>query len=63
MLVYSAPIKNEDKLNQRLFYACQTTRNAPGDFERVLKSIVRCVHVCIDSGGEHFKHLLWTLIW
>jgi hypothetical protein len=58
VLVYSAPIQNEYKLNQRLLYACQTIRNAPGTFEKVLTSMVSCVHVCIDSGGEHFKHLL-----
>jgi len=54
MLVYSAPIQNEDTLQQRFLYACQTIRNAPGAFERVLKSMVRCVHVRIDSGGVHF---------
>jgi hypothetical protein len=63
MLVYSAPIRNEDAFHQRLFYACQTIRNALGAFEMMLKSMVRCVYVCIDSGGVHFKHLLWIVTW
>lgn len=58
MLVYSAPIQNEDTLRQRLFYTCQTIRNAPGAFERVLKTMVRCVRMCIDSDGLYFKHFL-----
>lgn len=33
ILGYSPPIKNEDTLHQRIFDACQTTRNCPGTFE------------------------------
>lgn len=58
MLLYSAPIQNEDTFYQRLFYACQTIRIAPGAFESLLKSMIRCVHVCIGSGGANYKYLL-----
>jgi hypothetical protein len=27
--------------------ACQTIRNYPGIFERMLRSMMRCVHACI----------------
>ena len=34
-LVYSARIEIEETLFQRVFYACQTIRNRPGNFARV----------------------------
>jgi hypothetical protein len=36
MPAYSAPIQNEDTIHQRLFYACQTIRNAHAALKRVL---------------------------
>ena len=33
--MYSARIESEETLYQRVFYACQTIRNRPGNFARV----------------------------
>lgn len=33
----------------------------PDPFEIVPQSLVRCVHVCIDSSGRYFEHLFWEL--
>jgi len=56
--VYSAPIKNIETLRQCIFHAYQTTCSHPSTFERVLKSVIRHVFVCIDSVGGYSEHLL-----
>jgi 16S rRNA G527 N7-methylase RsmG len=38
--VYSAPIQNEEALDERMFDACQTIRKRPETFERVRQSEV-----------------------
>ena len=43
-LVYSAAIENEETLHQCTFYACQTTRNHTGTFERARQSTIRRIH-------------------
>jgi hypothetical protein len=62
ILVYSAPIENEEQLHC-IFYTCQTIHNCPSTFERAWQPMSRHVHVCIDSGGGHFEHLLWIVTW
>jgi hypothetical protein len=57
-LVYSVGIESEEKLQQRIFYVCQTIRNRLGTFSRVWQSTIRRVHLCIYSCGGHFVHLL-----
>jgi len=57
-LVYSTLNENDDTPRQHGFYACQTISSNTSTFERVQQSMIRHVHVCIDSGGGHFEHLL-----
>jgi hypothetical protein len=40
-LVYAAPVDNEETLHNRTVNACQTVRNYPGIFERMLRSMMR----------------------
>jgi hypothetical protein len=42
-LVYAAPVDNEEALHHRTVDACQTIRNCPGIFERMLRSMIRRV--------------------
>jgi hypothetical protein len=42
------------------FYACQTIRCQPGALETVRWSVIRRVHVRIDSRWGRFEHLLWA---
>jgi transposase len=57
-LVYAAPVDNEEALHNRIVDACQTIRNYPGIFERMRRSMMRRVKVCIESHGGHFEQLL-----
>lgn len=57
-LMCSAPIEDEDTLNQRIFDARQDIRNRSGIFECVCQSMIKREHKRIDSGEEHFEHLL-----
>jgi hypothetical protein len=57
-LVYTAPVDNEESLHHRILDTCQTIRNYPGIFERMLWSMTRRVEACIESHEGHFKHLL-----
>jgi hypothetical protein len=45
-LVYAAPV-NKKEAFQGTVDACQTIRNCPGIFERMRRSMMRCVHACI----------------
>jgi hypothetical protein len=56
--VYVAPVDNQEALHHRIVDVCQTIRNYPDIFERMLPSMMRCVEVCIESRGEHFEHVL-----
>jgi hypothetical protein len=40
-LLHLRPIENEETLLQGNFYACQTIRNLPGIFAKVLQSTIR----------------------
>jgi hypothetical protein len=55
--VYAAPVDNEEALH-RIVYACQTTRNYLGFFERMRRSMIRRVKAYIEPHGGHFEHLL-----
>jgi hypothetical protein len=55
-LVYAAPVDNEDALHHRTVDACQTIRNYPGNFERMLRSMMRRVEACTESHGKQFEH-------
>jgi len=56
--MYSAPIENEETLQQPILFACHSIRNLPGTLERVRHFTIIRVYMCIDSGGGHFEHLL-----
>jgi hypothetical protein len=57
-LVYAAPVDNEETLHHCITDACQTIRNCPDVFERMLRSMMRRAEACIESHGGHFEHLL-----
>jgi hypothetical protein len=57
-LVYAAPVDNEETLHHCMVDACQTIRNCPGIFERMLWSMMRRVESCIGSHGGYFEHLI-----
>jgi hypothetical protein len=56
--VNAAPVDNEEALQHRIVDACQTTRNYPGIFERMRRSMMRRVEARTENHGEHFEHLL-----
>jgi hypothetical protein len=56
--VYAAPVDNEETLHHRIVDACQTIRNCSGIFERMRRSMMKCVEACIESHGGNFEHLL-----
>jgi hypothetical protein len=56
-LVYAAPVDNKEAFHHRTVDACQTILSCPGIFERMRRSVMRRVEVCIESQG-HFEHLL-----
>jgi hypothetical protein len=58
-LVYAVPVDNEEALHHRILDACRTICNYPGIFERMRRSMMRCIEACIESHGGHFEHLLW----
>jgi hypothetical protein len=47
-LVCAAPVDNEETLHHRIVDACQTIRNNPGIFERMLRSMARRVEASIE---------------
>jgi hypothetical protein len=57
-LVYAASVDNEEELYRRIVDACLTTRNYPGGFRCVRKSMMARVEACIESHGGHFEQLL-----
>jgi hypothetical protein len=57
-LVNAAPVDNEEALHNRIVDACQTIRNYPCIFERMLQSMMRRAGGCIESHGGHFENLL-----
>jgi hypothetical protein len=54
-LVYAAPLHNEAALRHRILDACQTIRNYPGVFERMRRSTMRRVEMCIDFHGDNLS--------
>ena len=58
MLVYSAPVQNEERLCRRILYAYQTIHNRPGTCEMARQLMMRHVHTCIYSGGRDLDYLL-----
>jgi hypothetical protein len=56
--VYAAPFDNEEALHHRIVDACQTIFVYPGMCERMLRSMMRRVEVCIESHEVHFDYLL-----
>jgi hypothetical protein len=57
----SAPVKDEKKLNQHIYDACQTICNSPVTFWMVRGSLIRSVCVCVGWGGVYYNKLFW--IW
>ena len=51
----SGPVENEDSLHQCTFIPFITFAAA---FERMRLSMIKYVHLHIDSGGEHFEYVL-----
>jgi hypothetical protein len=43
------------------FYVSKIICNRPRTFDSVPQSLIRRIRACIDSGGEHFDDLLWTV--
>jgi hypothetical protein len=58
ILVYAAPVDNEEALKHCIVDACQTIRNYPQIFERMRGSVVRHVEESIEYHGGYFEHLL-----
>ena len=59
--MYSATTANEETLHQHILYACKTICDCSQTFERVLQTMIRCVHVHTDSGGGLLS--ICGLIW
>jgi hypothetical protein len=57
-LVYEVPVDNEGAHHNRIVDACQTIPNLPGIFERMRRTTMRRVELCIGAHGENFEHLL-----
>jgi hypothetical protein len=57
-LVYAAPVDNEEPLRNCIMAGCQTIGNYPGIFERMRRSVMRHVEMCVKLHGGHFEHLL-----
>ena len=51
-------MENDDTPQQHGSYACHTFSSNTRTFEWVRHSLIGHVHVCTDSGGGHFEHLL-----
>jgi hypothetical protein len=47
--MYATPVDNEEELHLRIVDACQTIRNYPGISERMRRSMMRRVDLCIKS--------------
>jgi len=45
--ILSAPVGNEETLNQHVFDACQAIRSCTGTFEIVRQPLTRSVYVCV----------------
>jgi hypothetical protein len=60
-LLHSAPTETEQTLHQHIFNANNTICNHAETFERGQWSKIRRVHLCTDSRGGHFEHLLQTV--
>ena len=61
VLVYSAPIINEETL-QCIFNAHQTIPNRPGITARCNSPLSDTpIHACTDTGGGYFQHVLLTV--
>jgi hypothetical protein len=58
ILVYAAPVDNEDALYHCIVDACQSIRNYPDIFQRMRRSMMRRVEACVESYGGRFEHLL-----
>jgi hypothetical protein len=56
--VYAAPVDNEAALHHCIVDACQTINIYPGMFERMRRSMMRCVEARIESHGGHFARSL-----
>jgi hypothetical protein len=57
-LVYETPVRGEEDLLARVMAACTHVQGIPGIFHRVRESIDRRYHLCIETNGRHFEHLL-----
>jgi hypothetical protein len=60
-LVSAASVDNEEALHHRTVDGCQTIRNYTSIFERVRRSMLRCVETCIEFHGKHFEHFINAL--
>jgi hypothetical protein len=58
ILVYAAPVDNEEALHRRIVDACQIIRNYHSIFGQMQWSMMKCVEAYIESHGENFEHLL-----
>ncbi|KAJ4444666.1 hypothetical protein ANN_06463 [Periplaneta americana] len=57
-LVYSSPVTDLESLRNRIVACSEDIRNTPGVWDRVRRSMRDRCEVCIQTGGEHFEHLL-----
>jgi hypothetical protein len=55
ILVYAAPVDNEEALHNRILDACQTVHNYPGIFEGMRRSMMRRIEAFIKSHGGRFS--------
>jgi hypothetical protein len=52
------PLTTNNKRHQRIVDTVKTISNYPDIFERMWRSMMRPVEVCIEFNGGYFKHLL-----
>ncbi|KAJ4446672.1 hypothetical protein ANN_13369 [Periplaneta americana] len=57
-LIYSSPVPDLESLRNRIVACSEDTRNTPGVWDRVRRSMRHRCEVCIQAGGGHFEHLL-----
>jgi hypothetical protein len=59
VLVYAAPVDNDEALHHCIVAACQTIHIYRGISERMRRSMMRRAEACIASHGGYYEHLLY----
>jgi hypothetical protein len=57
-IFHAAPVDNEEALHHRIENAYQTIQQLPSVFERMRRSRMRYVEMCIEFHGGNLEHLL-----